>query len=1156
MNAKARLISLSLLLAVALLPHAAGAEQEPEAGVDLDGVRELRAQTEADASLAADLIARALGLYDAAIASLETADRHLADVARFDKERAGVGRLADALRADLSEPEEAPRLDLPGDATSEQAETRLARERSRLRAHRAALRDAERLVEERSAARDEASRRLGALDQELETIADGLREASQVGLHPALNRARRISLLARREASLREIDRLRAELALLDARGVLIPSQVELAQRRVAYDERLVEMLEAAAKEINLRDAQAGLEEVVNACREAAELSPALKDVAAETEQFAQMLWGTDGVVRKSEEAARALSATRKHLADLDRIVQLTRRQFDASGYRGSVTRWWPEVPEGFPEPGKIATDLRILEKTIPGVQHQVIRFEQQRSASRKLANQIVAELETDAGELDPELNQAALDLFSLRRDLLDQLIQHYGRYSDQLAEQEHTSEFFLGEVQQVESFLFEKLLWIRSVPRPVIPRVGDSLNALRWLTSGENWRAVFRTVSGTASEFPFAFAFSLFALGLLIGIRRSLRQRLTTIAEAGTIPFKATLECLVYTILLVAPLPLALYFASQILSQSDAPTFVFAMAETLGYLTSIAALFEVLRQTMAPHGLGEAHFGWPHRETRIVHRSLVWPEILFLPAIFVAIQFGSAGMRMDSPETLQAYNNSLGRIVFFVAMLGLGSAIVGLFRPHRRDDGATDGKPLNWAERAYLFIYPLVILGTIVPAILAILGFYITGYLLAYQMLRTLGLVMALSIAHRLVVRWQLTSRIGVEGTGTDKIDVAQDTAALQEADAQVRKLSHVVLVLIAIVGFYSIWSDAVPAAQMMKRVQLLPRLAIIEEERDDSLLPIVASGVAPAAQVTEGTEPAAAEPESGSTPAIPGLPKSTSPVSTAAGAEPESTLTLWDLVRFALALVITLLLVKYVPGVLELILRRRSRLDPGARVAVITLVRYAILIVGFTSAFSHLGISWSKIQWLAAALTFGLGFGLQEIVANFVSGLILLLERPVRVGDAVTIGNLQGRVSRIHIRATTITLWDRSEMIVPNKEFITTKLINWTLSDSKRRVDIPLRVSYDADLATVKKTLVEVARRNPDVLDDPPPVALLLEFGEDALKFELRYFVDFGQGLKTRDELHVAVDAAFREKGIAFALPQLNIKVPPGAQPNRPES
>jgi len=443
MSAKSRLVLLCLVLAVALLSPAVLSAQETEKSVDLAGLRELRAQTEADASLTDELKVRVLELYDAAISSLETAARHRADVARLDKERAGVGRLVEALRSDLSEPEKVPRNDLSDDATTEEVETVLARERSRLRAHRAALRDAERLIEERSNARNEASRRLGALDQQLEMIADGLREASQADLHPALSHARRMELLTRREASLREIDKLRAELARLDARGVLIPSQVELAQRRVAHDERLVEILESVAKEISLRDAQAGLEEVVETCRQAAERSPALVDVAAETEQFAEMLWGEDGVLRKSEGVAQSLNVTRKHLADLDRIIQLTRRKFEAAGYRGAVTRWWPEVPESFPGPGDIATDLRHLQKTIPGVQHQQIRFEQQRSRSRNLSDQVLANLQTESGEVDPDLQQTAFDLFSLRRDLLDQLIQAYGRYSDQLVEQERVSTFF-----------------------------------------------------------------------------------------------------------------------------------------------------------------------------------------------------------------------------------------------------------------------------------------------------------------------------------------------------------------------------------------------------------------------------------------------------------------------------------------------------------------------------------------------------------------------------------------------------------------------------------------------------------------------------------------------------------------------------------------
>ncbi len=223
---------------------------------------------------------------------------------------------------------------------------------------------------------------------------------------------------------------------------------------------------------------------------------------------------------------------------------------------------------------------------------------------------------------------------------------------------------------------------------------------------------------------------------------------------------------------------------------------------------------------------------------------------------------------------------------------------------------------------------------------------------------------------------------------------------------------------------------------------------------------------------------------------------------------------LTLWLLLEAMLAGLITVVLVKNLPGAIEIVLNRRTTLDGGARFALSALIRYSITIIGTIVVFGLLGVTWGKVQWLAAALTFGLGFGLQEIVANFVSGLILLVERPVRVGDVVTVGTLMGKVSRIQIRATTITLWDRSEMIVPNKEFITTKLVNWTLSDSKRRIEIPVRIAYGTDLELVKTILVEAAERHPAVLDDPAPHVLLLSFGDDAINFELRFVVDFGLG------------------------------------------
>ena len=334
-------------------------------------------------------------------------------------------------------------------------------------------------------------------------------------------------------------------------------------------------------------------------------------------------------------------------------------------------------------------------------------------------------------------------------------------------------------------------------------------------------------------------------------------------------------------------------------------------------------------------------------------------------------------------------------------------------------------------------------------------------------------------------------------------------------------------------------------PTLQVLRRVQIWPSIQLMESTVPGrgQLSTILASGAESSAapQEVETSETISALP-------VPVIPAS--PASQVSGSQPSSVLTLWNLLEALVAAILTVVLARNAPGVVELILLSRTTLDKGARIAFGSLVRYALVILGILLTCGFLGISWSSAQWLAAAFSFGLAFGLQEIIANFVSGLILQLERPIRVGDAVKIGDLEGIVTRTQIRATTIRLWDRSEMIVPNKEFVTKALINWTLTDSKRRLEIPLRVEYGTSVQEVKKVLFKVAEQYPEVLKSPPPRVLLLEFGEDALKFELRVFVDFGQGLKIKDELLVAVDQAFHDAGIKFALPQLTIQMPEGAR------
>jgi potassium efflux system protein len=191
-------------------------------------------------------------------------------------------------------------------------------------------------------------------------------------------------------------------------------------------------------------------------------------------------------------------------------------------------------------------------------------------------------------------------------------------------------------------------------------------------------------------------------------------------------------------------------------------------------------------------------------------------------------------------------------------------------------------------------------------------------------------------------------------------------------------------------------------------------------------------------------------------------------------------------------------------------------------------------------------LSIDWSSVQWLAAGITVGLGFGLQEIFANFVSGMILLFERPIRVGDIVTLGDVTGCVTSIRIRATTVTDWDRKELIVPNKDLVTGRLLNWTLSDTTNRIVIELAIPFRSDAGRARRLMEQVVSGHGNVLREPAPSVTFESFNEGTLRFVIRaYLASLDVRLQTIHELHVTLHQRLQTEGIGIALPQRDINV-----------
>jgi len=257
-------------------------------------------------------------------------------------------------------------------------------------------------------------------------------------------------------------------------------------------------------------------------------------------------------------------------------------------------------------------------------------------------------------------------------------------------------------------------------------------------------------------------------------------------------------------------------------------------------------------------------------------------------------------------------------------------------------------------------------------------------------------------------------------------------------------------------------------------------------------------------------------------------------------------TTVTLTSLIMFFLVMVVFLLLSRIFLKIVLSNLLSRLKMDEGTRYNLLRITHYVALVIGAIIAFQFIGIDLSGLIVIFGFLSVGIGFGLQNITSNFVSGLIILFERPIKVGDRVTVGDIEGDVIEINIRSTTVRSLNNISIIVPNYDFISSRVVNWSHGDRKVRMDLDVGVHYNSDLDAVLRCLDQVAHEHAEVLKTPAPDILFMGFGDSSWNMRLRVWIDNPKHHQTvRSEINCAIVRKFRENKVEIPYPQRDLHV-----------
>jgi len=977
-----------------------------------------------------------------------------------------------------------------------------------------------------------------------------------VQLREALELLRR----ARLKAVEAEITAAQEEQEYLDQRRELLPEALSAAKREVTRLDAALKTLQKAVAERRQLDAVAREEEARRLEREARQ-SPLIQEAAAQLARYTKV--GTALGAELTQTEAR-LSRVRTRLSDQRASFRIVRRKVDAAGVTEAMGFVLRNQLKGLDNPSELVRDHELIQERLSAVQFELITLEESRNALQDPTLELEGLLQRiplGIGVDREVLRRVGIRVLEGRKAALGDAIRAANTLFQRLVELDHLISEQVKANREYRSYVEERILWVPSVAGGGVPNPGDVRDAAKWLLTSPGWQDASEEVFRSERKWLLvAFLIALLtASGLAIAAHTQLvRDRDSEIDPEARL--QPGIRSAILSMVRALPLPLGLWLLGATLLLPVVPvpgkTFVVSLASGQALQASALLLFGLLltRGFLDPRGLAGVHLRWSEAGLRYVRRHLLWLIVLKVGATFFVVALD------DQPSYDNAYGDSLGRLSFVVGELALALFLALVFRPGGPTLAPffeTNGE--SWLARFRYVWVGIAVVTPLVLAGLALRGFYFTATSLDESLKSSLGLVLGLLLAGGMLSLWiesaqarrararaeeaaereEAMRRSQLEGLPVD--EEPDDHYEIDALDGQLRHLFRVGAGLLLLIGLNLIWGDVLPALKRLDRVQVWPRIEVLEQASKDVRYPTLEGSEHDRHSSEPKATPSGTPGEDAPPSLSPGLLPATPTVTSAAL---PSRVTLADLGLALILLFFTVAAARSLPALLELVLLPRLPLDVGARYAVATVARYLIVFLGVSAGATAIGIGWDNLQWLAAALTFGLAFGLQEIFANFVSGLIILFERPVRVGDQITIGDITGVVTRLRMRATTIRQEDDRELIVPNRELVTGQVINWSLSDSSLRMAIKVGVAYGSDVLLTRRLLLTCARRDRQVLRRPRPQALFLNFGNSSLDFTLRVWVAHpAHRWEVVDRLHRAIDAAFRAEGIVIAFPQQDL-------------